>query len=42
VTIKDNAALYAVGIYAALVMLGTVGELFGVSWINSLPIFRGP
>ena len=29
-------------LYVALLGLGTVGELFQISWILSLPIFRPP
>jgi hypothetical protein len=29
-------------LYVALLVLGTVGELFDISWILSLPIFRPP
>jgi len=37
-----NLALYVVIIYAALLLLGAVGQLFGVGWIQALPIFRTP
>ena len=30
------------GIYIALLALGTVGEVFKVQWILDLPIFKGP
>lgn len=32
----------ALGIYVALLALGTVGEVFHVDWILNLPIFKGP
>ena len=34
--------LAALGIYVALLALGTVGELFHVDWILNLPIYKGP
>lgn len=30
------------GVYIALLALGTVGEVFKVQWILDLPIFKGP
>ncbi len=32
----------ALGVYIALLALGTVGEVFKVQWILDLPIFKGP
>ncbi|MBI5695242.1 MAG: hypothetical protein HZC51_05795 [Nitrospirae bacterium] len=36
------ALVALLGIYVALLALGTVGELFHVQWILDLPIFKGP
>lgn len=30
------------GVYVALLALGTVGEVFHVDWILNLPIYKGP
>jgi len=30
------------GLYLALLALGTVGEVFKVDWILNLPIYKGP
>jgi len=34
--------LAALGIYVALLALGTIGEVFHVDWILNLPIYKGP
>jgi len=37
-----NVALYIAIIYAALVLIGAIGQLFGIGWIQAIPIYRGP
>ncbi len=39
---KDDLILGTFVLYVGLLVLGTIGELFHVSWILSLPIFRPP
>jgi len=37
-----NVVLVILGIYVALLALGTVGEVFHIDAILNLPIFKGP
>lgn len=39
---KDDLLLVVLVFYVAFLCLGTVGELFHIPWILSLPIFRPP
>jgi hypothetical protein len=39
---RDWIILAVLAVYTALLLLGTVGELFHVGWILNLPIFKGP
>jgi hypothetical protein len=34
--------LAVLGLYVALLALGTVGEVFHIDWILDLPIYKGP
>ncbi|HEY3347692.1 MAG TPA: hypothetical protein VGK71_08730 [Nitrospirota bacterium] len=35
-------AIAILGVYIALLALGTVGEVFKIQWILDIPIFKGP